>query len=259
MQKFQSWVLLFAALSFLGLQGCKQDKNSSDKGDQASLVLGTSADMPPFEFFQTGQGQATIVGFDMDVAQALGKMIGVDIKVKDMDFSTLIPALQAGRVDLVMASMTPTPEREKSVTFTKPYLTIHVAAISLGKTFKKAKDLEGHRIGVQLGTTHEEVLKEMVKAGKQVTPVSLNKLGELIQELIAGRIQVVLMETTSAKAFAASNPQLIVSELKDLEVTFAIAFPKQSLWVEKFNKAIDHLQKSKQIEALKETWFQKKP
>ena len=79
------------------------------------IVLGTSADYPPYEFHETINGVDTIVGFDIEIAKVIAKELGVELEIKDMSFDGLLAALQSGTVDMVIAGMSATPERQKSV------------------------------------------------------------------------------------------------------------------------------------------------
>tara|TARA_R110002095_G_scaffold204542_2_gene187336 strand:- start:911 stop:1711 length:801 start_codon:yes stop_codon:yes gene_type:complete len=236
------------------LMGCSDEQTSSvDKeGKIIEIVMGTSADMPPFEFYEASE----IVGYDIDIAKAIAKEMGFKLQVRDMDFSALIPALQSGRVDFVMASMTPTPEREKSIDFSEPYLTLPLAAMTLEQdAVTTQKGLSKKRVGVQLGSTHEQFARDVASRDKTVKVRSLNKLSELVQELISGRLDVLIMETKTAKAFQQVNPNLKVAALEDNTVSFALAFPKDSKWREKFNVAIEKLQISGRLDEIRAAWF----
>ena len=148
--------------------------------------------------------------------------------------------------------MTPTPARKKNIDFSKTYLSFPITAVTQQQlTIKSAEDLKGKKIGVQLGTTFEQLAQEWAKNDKTITVVSLNKLGELIQELIVGRIDAALMETATASSYVKLTPQLKVNPLPQYKVEFAIAFAKGSPLVEKFNKIIDQLKRSGQLDMLK--------
>lgn len=252
----------FSILSFIGimcLSSCGES-NSPEQGtnptNQALLIVGTSADMPPFEFYKSGDGETIISGFDIELAQLVAKEMGITLKIKDMDFSTLIPALQAGRVDLVMASMSPSPERKKDIDFSNTYLQLPLAIITkAGSKLSSFKDLKGRKIGVQLGSTHEKKIQQFTKKEPSIQIVSLNKLGELVQELLVGRIDGVLMEVITAREFVEPNKALALNLISEHPIDFAIAFSKGSLWIEKVNQALTKLEKAGTIESLKQKWF----
>lgn len=108
---------------------------------------------------------------------------------------------------------------------------------------------------MQLGSTHEQFARDVASRDKTVKVRSLNKLTELVQELISGRLDVLIMETKTAKAFQNITPSLKVGALDDNTVSFAIAFPKESKWRDKFNTAIESLQRSGQLDRIKARWF----
>lgn len=238
-------------LSGLLLMGCSDDQNSS-AGENQEIIMGTSADMPPFEFYKASK----IVGYDIDIAKAIAKEMGLNLQIRNMDFGALIPSLTSGRVDFVIASMTPTPEREKSIDFSEPYLELPLAAVTLEQDVVTTQQgLAKKRVGVQLGSTHEQFARDIASRDKTVKVRSLNKLTELVQELISGRLDVLIMETKTARAFQSVNPNLKVGTLEDNTVSFAIAFPKDSELRDKVNKTIEKLQRSGQLDKIKVVWF----
>ena len=83
------------------------------------IYVGTNAEFPPFEYLENGE----IKGFDMELVNEIGKILDADIKIVDMAFDGLLPALQMKKVDLVIAGMTANEERMKTVSFTQPYYT----------------------------------------------------------------------------------------------------------------------------------------
>ena len=90
----------------------KNQKNiSNSEGDV--LVVGVSPDYPPFEYTEDGK----IVGFDIDFMHILGEKMGKKIEIKEMEFSSLIPSLNSGKINLIISSLSKNPEREKNVSF----------------------------------------------------------------------------------------------------------------------------------------------
>ena len=82
--------------------------------------MGTNAQFPPYEFYND---ENKITGIDADFAKAIGDYLGYEVTIEDMQFDSLIPAVSSGKIDFVMAGMTVTEERLKSVNFTDPYYT----------------------------------------------------------------------------------------------------------------------------------------
>lgn len=218
-----------------------------------TLTLATSPDYPPYEFKDTAVSGNEIIGFDIDIAKYITKKLGYDLKVVGMDFNGLIPALQAGRADLVMAGMTPTPERKKNVDFSDLYYEAKNTIVAKGgSNLTKPEDLAGKKVGVQLGSIQQEAVKKM--AGVQAIP--LNKIPDIIQEIKSNRIAAGVIEDTVAAGYAAANPDLEFNTIPNTEESgSAIAFPKGSRLVPEFNRVLKQMKDSGQIQELATKWF----
>ena len=128
-------------------------------------VVGTNAEYPPFEYVENGE----IAGFDAEIIKEAAKRMGIEYKWLNTNFDGLIPTLQTKKVDIVIAGMSVTPEREKAVNFSIPYLTSKVAIITNSKNpIKNMNDLSGKSYGVELGTTKEASARKI--AGAEVVP-----------------------------------------------------------------------------------------
>lgn len=178
-----------------------------DIQDAGKLILGTSADYPPFEFHALIDGKDEIVGFDIKIAEYIAEELGVELEINDMDFDNLITALGSGRVDMVIAGMNPDPERDAN--FTDVYYEANLAVVvkkdnSLG--IEKEEDLKGKKIGAQIGTTQEEIANE---AGAEEV-LALPSNYDLVMNLKTDKIDCVIMETPVAEAFAKNNDDLMV-------------------------------------------------
>lgn len=215
--------------------------------DRGTLVLGTSADYPPYEFKVSLDGKETIVGFDIDIAKEVAKDLGVELEIRDMEFDSLVPALQAGAVDMVISGMNPTQERAEVVDFSDIYykakhgILIKKADVD---TYKTKDDFKGKTVGVQKGTIQEDLANTQME-GSVVK--GLGKVPDLILELISGNAQAIVMEIPVAMANANANDKLYVIEepgfeLENEEEGSAIAVPKNSPeLIEAVNKTIARL------------------
>ena len=101
------------------------------------LIVGMEVSFFPFEY---ANEQGEFMGFDVEIAQLAAKELGVEIEIRDMEFAGLIPALQGGKLDMIISGMTRTLTRAKTVTFTQPYFETGLCAL-LSK--KKAPDCSG--------------------------------------------------------------------------------------------------------------------
>lgn len=259
MMKKMTKALSLLSVLFLSviIAGCGEKEEASDQGK--TLIVGTSADNPPYTFYSTENGKRSLEGFEIELANLVGKEMGVTIKFQDMDFSALIPSLRAGRADLLMALITPTPERSEKVKFSTIY-SRSAPVLLLKKETKSLKesDLQGRRVGVQIASSHLELIKDITTRVEDVDFIIMNRVGELVQELITDRVDCVLLEESVADSFLKtnSNHSLHKAILEDHQVEAAAAFPKDSPWVEKFNAALEVLQQRGDLAALEKKWTQ---
>ena len=206
-----------AAIMVMGLVGCSSSKGSSSSAssdasssaakteklqqikDAGVLKVGTSAEYSPYEFHKVVDGEDKIVGFDDFLVQEIAKDMGV--KVEDMDFDGLLGALQADKVDIVLAGMTPDEKRKKSVDFSDIYYTnSNVCIVAKGKedTIKKSEDLKDLKVGVQKGTTQADYVTNTLGISDAT---QLKKIPDLMLELQNGKIDVIV----TGKAVAEIN------------------------------------------------------
>lgn len=231
--------------------------NAQSAVGKDELVMITSPDYPPYEFYDTTGGERKIVGFDVDIANTLARELGFKLKIQESDFNGLIPALQAGRADFVMAGMTPTPERKKNVDFSIIYYDAKDTIVApKGSNLKTPADLKGKQVGVQLGTIQEQNAQAIAKKVPGIQLKQLNKVPDIIQEIRANRIQAAIIEDTVAQGFIQSNPDLEYTAIASEEQSgSAIAFPKGSKLVAPFNQVLSKMKGSGELETLATKWF----
>lgn len=238
----------------LSLVGCGEQKKHPE--GKKPLIVITSPDNPPFEFKDTAQGGDKVIGLEMDIIQKLAERLGRPVQVVETDFAGILPALQAGRADLAVATITVTDERRKSVDFSDPFYTFDSALlVSEDSSIGSEKDLSSKKLGVQTGSSHEIMAHNWEKVTPDMSVVSFNKIGALVQEVKNGRLQAILTEDTTAHKIAASTPGLKVVAVGMPGEPVAIAFPKGSPLVEPINKALKEMKED--IEQLKTKWFTK--
>lgn len=219
------------------------------------LVMATSADYPPYEFHDTSSGKDEIVGFDVDLAKHIANELNFEFEIKDMDFNGLIPSLQSGRADFVMAGMTPKPERLENADFSVIYFEAKNTIVSKKENnLTKPEDLVGKKVGVQLGSIQEGEAKEL----QGVEVVALNKIGEIVQEIKAGRIDAAIIEDAVAKGYVDANAELQFTTIPNNGPSgSAVAFPKGSKHVEDFNRVINEMKENGEMDKLVKKWFEK--
>ena len=173
--------------------------------ERGQLILGTESTYPPFEFIVIENGASVGVGFDVSLAQAIADKLGVELVTSEMAFDSLIPAVQAGTVDIA-ASITPTEERKQAVEFSDNYYdTTDVFVVRKGEegNFTSKESFDGKTIGAQMGTAQNTlVVEEMTNAQSLLLP----KTTTLIQELNTGNIDAICLEKPVADIYVAAYP-----------------------------------------------------
>ena len=207
----------------MGFVGCgassnkASDNNSTDLletiQEKGKLVVGMSADYAPYEFHYIDEnGKDVIGGFDVDIANEIADAIGVELVIQEMDFDALVSALPAGKVDVVISGMNPAEERAKVVDFSDIYYNSQHGILVRTEDADKYKtfaDLEGAKVGAQLGSTQEQIAKaEIPNADLQL----LANVNNLILELKSGKVDAIVMEKPVAEMAVKNNPDLAVGE-----------------------------------------------
>jgi len=177
------------------------------------LIVGMEVEFFPFEYADT-DGQP--IGFDVDLAKIAARELGVRLEIKDMEFSGLIPALQQGKIDMIICGMSRTPERAKTVAFTQPYFEAGLCALISNKRAPEVSEIaqlnaEGRILAVKLGTTGDIVMprlfpKAEVKRFKEETAC--------VMEVVSGRADAFIYDQLSIGRHHAQNPETTHAILK---------------------------------------------
>lgn len=188
------------------------------------LVMGTNAEFPPFES-RGGPGGAEVVGFDVEIARAIADKLGLPLRIEDMKFDSLLPALGAGKVDMVLAGMTITEDRARNVDFSVPYYkATQVVLMRQGQPTPESKDdLKNSRIAVQLGTTGDGMAMQI--AG-QANVRQFTSAMDAVVELLNGKVDYMIIDEQPAIQFQKKNPGLALVELDFEDEFYGVAVKK---------------------------------
>ncbi len=195
------------------------------------MVVGTAADYPPFESY-VAEGQ--IDGFDIALMDEIGRRLGVAIEYRDFAFDGLGPALIQGQIDVAIAAVSRTPEREAVVDFSNVYLVSEdgiLAGEDSNITIGSADDLAAYRVGVQRNTVHRDWVQTTLVDTGRMSPDNLfayEKAEHAIRDLREGRIDVVILDAQPAQAFVDEGGVKLVAKGLNTE-NYAIALPKGAL------------------------------
>ncbi len=248
-------VIMSVVMAGATLAGCgssagsaSKDAGTSDSAAKETLKVGTNAAFPPFEFVGD-DGQPD--GFDMALIKAIGEKIGMDVQINDMEFDSLVSSI-GGKIDVAIAGMTVTEERQKTVDFSDSYYeAVQAVIVPKGAAFASAADLENKKIGVQLGTTGEFIADEI--EGAEVS--AYNKAVDAVNDLNNGRVDCVIVDKNPAEVFGAQfsdKVDVLPGTTFDFEPEFyAIALPKGNTELaDKINTALKELKEDGTYDSL---------
>lgn len=237
----------------------KPDAGEQPKEEKKVWVVGTSPDYPPFEFVDE---KGDFVGFDMDLIQEVGKRLGVEVKIEPLEFESLIASLKQGKIDAIIACMSPDEERLKEADFTKPYYnTKHgILAKPDGKAdIKELSDVLKYDFGVQTGTTMATWAKGQIDAGavkeSQVKYYTDANAGAL--DVKNGRLGAFVVDLPVAYEKAKElELEVAVETVLEKDEDPGIVLQKGSAeMLEKLNKIIDEMMADGTVKELEDKWF----
>ena len=198
---------LAGAISISMLAGCGAEKTQEVKEDnsltkvqeQGYFTLGLDADFAPMGFTED---DGTIVGFDIDLANAVAEKMGVKVEVKPIDWDSKAMELSTGKIDVIWNGFSITDERRQEVLFSNPYLSTKQSVIvKAGSDIKTKADLAGKKIALQDSSTSEDALKGDAATYESIGDENISRFKENSQ---------VLMEVESGRADAAVIDEIFV-------------------------------------------------
>ena len=203
--------LLLSLLLLLTLTPIASAKTLAEIKEDGKIIMGANPEYPPFEFVVMENGKKEYVGIDFDLAQLIADEIGVELEFSEVAFNALIPTLQSNKIDMIISGMTYTEERAKQVDFSEFYFeTSNQFIVQKGEegNYSDFSDFEGKKIGVLKAST-QELLANKILPDNEILP--MNKNGDVIEALKAGRVDAVIMDEIVVKDFVKSNPNKIVA------------------------------------------------
>ena len=247
MKKLVSLMLVAAMALTVVACGAKKEEapaTAETTEEKAVLVMATNAEFPPYEYYE-GQD---IVGIDAEIAAVIAEKLGCELKIEDMAFDSIIAAVTSGKADFGLAAMTVTEDRLESVNFSDTYATAtQVVIVAEDSEIAGVADLEGKKIGVQLGTTGDIYAEDVADA----TIERYNKGFEAVQALAQGKIDAVIIDNEPAKVFVAENEGIKILEEDFAVEEYAAAIAKENTeLLEKVNTALAELTEDGTLQAI---------
>ncbi|MBQ2380439.1 MAG: ABC transporter substrate-binding protein/permease [Akkermansia sp.] len=212
----KQWVCSAVAALVLPLimTGC----DSKDESQQPTYVVAMEATFPPYEFYKGGE----IAGIDVDILKEIGRRKGVNFKLEDMAFDSIITAVQTGKVDLVVSGLTVTQDRQRMVDFTRPYSGARQVLIApKNAPIYSKEDLAKLRLGVQHGSSGDVFVTENIREPERFTNGAL-----AVSAMNAGKLDAVVLDNAPAENHVAGSPELTIQPTALVEEEYAMAVRK---------------------------------
>lgn len=179
-----------------------------EKADNSTITFGTNAEFPPFEYVTANGVIGEFDGIDMAIVKEIGEDNACEVNIENMEFDSLLLALENGQVDAVIAGMTITDEKKEAVDFSTPYYTAkQVMIVKEDSDIQKASDMADKQIVVLQGFTGETCVSDM---GYKYQ--SFKKGTEAIMELVNGKCDVVVIDSATAEKYVKDNKGLKIVE-----------------------------------------------
>ncbi len=245
--------LLIAAAGFLFWY-----RSTSDvKPLSQVLIVGTSADFPPFSFRSPEDDQ--IVGFDIDVIKEVAKRLSLEIEIQDKPFGTLIPQIELGQIHVIAAGMTPTPERAKRVHFTKSYLSGNPLLIvtKSSSDIQGLEDLKLKEVIVNTGYTAETYMTSLMSSMAIMELLRLPRVTDALTALEYDKADAFVTAAFTLQPYIKEGDtrfKVHVIPQTDEENALAISKHLPEEFVQKVQKALDDMEADGTLAALKKKW-----
>ncbi len=186
--------IMLLVMSILLLTGCKSDDNK--------LILATEAGFAPYEYYQDGE----IVGVDIDIAREIAASLGKELVIKDVSFDFIINEIKSGKSDIGAAGMSITKERLEEVDFSVEYaVSNQVVIVPMNSKITSIDQISNQRIAVQLGTVADSYVNENYK---DATVIRQKKYLSMVEDLKAGKVDLIIMDLLPASEIVKSNDGL---------------------------------------------------
>lgn len=239
------------------LAGC----GSKEEGDDATVKTYIAATEPTYAPFDTTDEEGNIVGFDMDLLNAIGEDQGFKVEYQSFEFDAIVPAIQAGNADIIAAAMNVTEKRAEQVDFSDKYFDSGKVILVKkdNDTIKDVNDFTADmKVAAQIGTTEGEYVQKLADEGKIGEAVVLNKTTDCILQLQNGDVNAIIMDAPVAKFYSNKYGD----EIKRLDATidpapmaFAVQKGNDEL-LEKINAGLKNLKENGTYDELVKKWFE---
>lgn len=263
MKKILSMALAVALIC--GMSGCGSKKvDETNGGNEAEtktsnvLKVGMECNYAPYNWAQSDDSNGAVAiknvdnmytnGYDVQVALKIAESMGKELEIYSYEWDSLIPGVQSGKLDMIIAGMSPTPERREKIDFSDNYYTSNLVVVTKKDALADVKaiaDLKDKKIAAQSGTFHLEALSTQTEAKVD----ELADFSTMLMALSAGTIDGYIAEEPTAMAVCGDEAYSYVAlennntgfEVNDDDVSIAVGVKKGSELTEKINEALKDL------------------
>lgn len=220
---------------------------------QEALNVGSYPNNPPFEYKAES---GAFEGFEVDIVTDAAKRLGMTVNIEGYDFQPLFAATSSGRIDVAISSITITPERLKSQSFTQPYYDADMGmATRKDSQAYLLKDLKGKIVGVLSGSTGETWAKEHQQEFGIAEIKGYNTQQEVLLDLTAGRVDAVISDVPGMQYAFTKMTDLEVREHIKTGEQYGLMMTKDHPLLDKINKAISEMKSDGTMNQIHEKWF----
>ena len=217
------------------------------------LNVGSYPNNPPFEYKTANGG---FEGFEVDVVNEAAKRAGMTTNIADYGFQALFAATSSKRIDVAISSITITPERLKSQSFTRPYYDSDMGiAAKETSAIKTLADLKGSVVGVLSGSTGEKWVNDNKAAQGFADVKGYNSQQDMFLDLGAGRIDAVVSDVPGMQYLFVKTKGFAIKDRIKTGEQYGLMMTKDSPLVAKINDAITAMKKDGTLEKIHEKWF----
>ncbi len=259
--------LLLAALMIFAFAACSNQNNETGKIDNAEdtswdyivekgeLIVGLDATFAPMGFTDE---EGNIVGFDIDLAEAVAKNLGVSVKFQPIDWDAKEMELSEKKIDLIWNGMSATPERQESMNLSDAYLNNSIVIMTMADSAIKTKaDLEGKTVATQVESAALEVIQADACAETFADLIEYGSYDEAIMDLEIGRVDAVIIDKVVGRYKSTVAPDKYGFADEDFgEDLYAIGMRKgDDALTAKINEAMKAVIESGEATAISNEWF----
>lgn len=272
MKKQSSFLAIFLSAMIL-VTGCGTSASSSPAeapapASDSTFKVGLEAGYAPFNWTQMDDSHGAVKiegssefagGYDVQIAKKIAESMGKDLVIVKTEWDGLVPSLTSGKIDAIIAGMSPTAERKETIDFSDNYYKSNlVMVVKKGSKYEGAtsiQDFKGAKVTAQLNTFHYSVIPQIEGVAQQP---ALDNFPAMRVALESGVIDGYVSERPEAVSAAAANPNFVMVEFKDGfqtsedDTAIAVGVQKGSEWTQKINEALSGISEDERTQIMDE-------